>query len=88
MQYVVMYATGMYSSYLNKFQDINFKFWISIIQTLYIYVSRDIRICGSFSKPKAVHKQNIFGYIDIMKLVLRHSYECSYWWDMSYLICV
>jgi hypothetical protein len=76
MQYVVMYATGVYSGYLNEFQDINFKFWIYIIQTLYIDVTSDVRICGCFSKPEGVRKQNILGYVDIMKLVLRHSYEC------------
>jgi len=35
--------------------------WILIIRTLYIYVSKDMRIRGYFSKPKGVLEQKRLG---------------------------
>jgi len=42
-----------------------FNFGVSIIQIHYIYMSKDVRICGYFSKPKPVHKQTSLGNIGL-----------------------
>ena len=39
----------------------DFKFWISIIRTQYIYVSNDLRIRGYISNPKAAREQKCLG---------------------------
>jgi hypothetical protein len=38
-----------------------FNFWVPIIWTLYIYVSKDMRIRGYFSKPKGVCEHKNLG---------------------------
>jgi len=35
--------------------------WVPVIQTPYIYVSKDVRICGYFSNPKGIREQKILG---------------------------
>jgi hypothetical protein len=48
-------------SYHKISSDINFLFWIPIIWTSYIYVSKDVRIRGCFSRPKGVREQKSLG---------------------------
>jgi len=58
---IVAYASGMYlwlSKIISEIQIFNFT---PIIQTHYIYMSKDVRICGCFSKPKRVHEQTRLG---------------------------
>jgi hypothetical protein len=38
---------------------------IPTVRSLCVYVSKDVRICGYFSKPKGVREQNRFGNTDI-----------------------
>ena len=59
MPCIVRYGTGMYSQLSKISSEIYFffKFWISIIRTLYIYMSDNVRIRGYFSKPKGVLEQ-------------------------------
>ena len=38
---------------------------LPIIRTLYIYVNKDVRICGYFPKPKGVREQTRFGNTDL-----------------------
>jgi len=57
-------------SYLISARQINFKIWIPTIETLYIYVSQDIRIRGYFSKPQGVREQKSLENIDINFLFL------------------
>jgi len=38
-----------------------FLIWLPTIRTLFIYVNKDVRITGHFSKPKGAREQRIFG---------------------------
>jgi hypothetical protein len=62
MQCIVTYDTGKYS-YQKLF--LRYKFLIFgylIIQTIYIYMKKDVMICGYFYTPKrGVREQIIFG---------------------------
>jgi len=40
----------------NQLGDAILQFSISLIRTLYIYVSKDVGILGYFSKPKGIRK--------------------------------
>jgi len=37
------------------------KFWMPIIQTFYIYMTKDVRILGYFLKPNGFHEQKVWG---------------------------
>ena len=40
--------------------DVNFWFWIPVIQTYHIYVRNDVRIRGYCAKPKGTHCTTVF----------------------------
>jgi hypothetical protein len=47
-------------SYIKSLLRYNFKYWLRIIRTHYIYASKDVRIRGYFSKPKGFREQKVW----------------------------
>jgi hypothetical protein len=48
-------------SYLKSFLRYDFLIWVSVIQKLHIYMSKDVWICGYFLKLKGVCQQKRLG---------------------------
>jgi len=69
MQYIVTYATGMFSSYPYLILECKFLIFDTIIQTHYICISKDVRIHGYFLKPEGVRKQSSVGRTVFMSSV-------------------
>jgi len=66
---------------------LGFKFLIlHIIRALYIYVNKDVRIRGYFSKPKGLREQKSLGNIGLYGYnIISKSLGCGQMADMMYL---
>ena len=63
-------------SYLQSVLRYKYLILISIIRTLYISVSKDVRIRGYFEKPKGVRDQTGSGKPDLENKNITHNWVC------------
>jgi len=60
MQCIVTYAAGLYKYISNISSEIRIFNFGYLSFGHYIYVSKDVRICGYFLKPERVHKKKVW----------------------------